>query len=168
MSAVANGGNLMMPQIVRDVTDDEGNVVLALTPTVVRRVADEKTMNAVRDVLVKVVGPKGTAPLAHVSGFKVAGKTGTAQVSEGKGKAYSHDRHRCSFVGFMPAEAPEFTCLVMIDEPETEHNKDMGGLVCAPIFSRIAEHAAQYLGLMAAPEASPYGTELSLNGKPRR
>jgi cell division protein FtsI (penicillin-binding protein 3)/stage V sporulation protein D (sporulation-specific penicillin-binding protein) len=166
MSAVANGGNLMMPQIVRDVTDDDKNVVLSFTPTVVRRVADEKTMNEVRDALVKVVGPKGTAPLAHVAGFKVAGKTGTAQVIEGKGKGYSRDHHRTSFIGFMPAEAPEFTCLVMLDEPETEHNKDMGGLVCAPIFSRIAERSAQYLNLTPEPEATPYGKELSLNGKP--
>jgi cell division protein FtsI/penicillin-binding protein 2 len=129
-------------------------------------VAGEEAVRSVRDALVQAVGPKGTAPLAHVSGFKVGGKTGTAQVLEGQGKGYSHDRHRTSFVGFMPAEAPEFTCLVMIDEPETEHKKDMGGLVCAPIFSRIAERAARYMNLTPDPEATPYGTELSLNGKP--
>jgi cell division protein FtsI (penicillin-binding protein 3)/stage V sporulation protein D (sporulation-specific penicillin-binding protein) len=166
MSAIANGGNLMMPQIIRDVTDENDNVLRTLTPTVVRRVAGEEAVRSVRDALVQAVGPKGTAPLAHVSGFKVGGKTGTAQVLEGQGKGYSHDRHRTSFVGFMPAEAPEFTCLVMIDEPETEHRKDMGGLVCAPIFSRIAERAARYMNLTPDPEATPYGTELSLNGKP--
>lgn len=161
MSAVANGGNLMMPQIVRDVTDDEGNVVSPLKPAVVRRVASEETMRIVRDALVRVVSPKGTAPLAHVAGFKVGGKTGTAQVIEGKG--YSRDHHRVSFVGFLPAEAPEFTCIVMLDQPETEHNKDMAGLVSAPIFSRIAERAARYLGLTPEPEAAPFGAALSQN-----
>ena len=65
----------------------------------------------------------------------------------------------------MPAEAPEFTCLVMLDEPETEHNKDMGGLVCAPIFSRIAERAARYMGLTPEPEATPYGAALTQTAK---
>ena len=164
MSAVANGGNLMIPQIVREVTDEDGNVVRSITPTIVRRVASAETMQVVRDALVQVVSPKGTAPLAHVAGFKVGGKTGTAQVIEGKG--YSRDHHRTSFVGFLPAEAPEFTCLVMLDQPETEHNKDMGGLVCAPVFSRIAEHAARYLNLTPAPEATPFGS-LSQNEKAR-
>jgi cell division protein FtsI/penicillin-binding protein 2 len=164
MSAVANGGNLMMPQIIHDVIDDEGNVLRSLKPTIVRRVADEKTMNSVRDALEQVVGPRGTATLARVAGFKVAGKTGTAQVTEAKGGAYSHDHHRTSFIGFMPADAPEFTCLVMLDEPETEHGKDMGGLVCAPVFSRIAERAARYMGLTPDPEAAPFATAQAGSG----
>jgi len=156
MSAVANGGKLMMPQIIREVTDADGAVVRTLQPQEVRRVASVEAMKAVNDALVLAASPKGTAALAHVSGFKVAGKTGTAQVIEGPGKGYSHDRHRTSFCGYMPADAPEFTCLVMLDEPQTERGKDMGGLVCAPIFSRIAERAARYLGLTPEPEAVPF------------
>lgn len=156
MSALANGGWLMMPQIVREITDSEGNVVRTMQPQRVRQVASADAVEAVREALVRAASPKGTAPLAHVSGFQVAGKTGTAQVLEGKG--YSHDRHRTSFVGFMPAEAPEFTCLVMLDDPQTARGQDMGGLVCAPIFSRVAEKAARYLGL--APKPEPFETAL--------
>jgi cell division protein FtsI/penicillin-binding protein 2 len=90
-----------------------------------------------------------------VSGFKVAGKTGTAQVFE-KGKGYSHSRYRSSFCGYLPADAPEFTCLVFLDEPHMANQKAMGGLVCAPVFSRVAERAAGYLGLVPEPEPIPF------------
>ena len=164
MSAIANRGWLMLPQIVREVADADGNVVRTIQPQQVRQVASAEAADAVRDALVRATGPKGTAPLAHVSGFQVAGKTGTAQVIDGKG--YSHERHRTSFVGFMPADAPEFTCLVMLDEPQTARGQDMGGLVCAPIFSRIAEKSARYLGLAPRPEPNPFEAALDPAPKP--
>jgi cell division protein FtsI/penicillin-binding protein 2 len=71
-----------------------------------------------------------------------------------KGKVTS-ERHRVSFVGFMPAENPAFTCLVMVEEPQTPPNQDMGGLVAAPIFARIAQQAAHYLGLEPEPVTKP-------------
>ena len=98
-----------------------------------------------------MVSKKGTARLAQVLGYKVAGKTGTAQKREEDGR-YSHDRHVCSFVGFMPAEEPAFVVLVLIDEARTKREQDVGGMVAAPVFSRIGERAARYLGLTPAPE----------------
>jgi cell division protein FtsI (penicillin-binding protein 3)/stage V sporulation protein D (sporulation-specific penicillin-binding protein) len=153
MSVVANGGKLLLPQIVSEVTDADGNIIERSTPQVVNNVLTPAAAKTVREALTGVTSERGTARLANVSGFKVAGKTGTAQVYV-KGKI-SSERHRVSFVGFMPAENPAFTCLVMVEQPQTPPNQDMGGLVAAPIFARIAEQAAQYLGLEPDPAAKP-------------
>jgi cell division protein FtsI/penicillin-binding protein 2 len=154
MSVVANGGKLLFPQIVSEISDDEGNVLQKSTPEVVHTVLTPAAAESVRQALTGVTGETGTARLANVQGFTVAGKTGTAQVYV-NGKV-SSDRHRVSFVGFMPAEQPAFTCLVMVEEPQTAHGQDMGGLVAAPIFARIAEQAAQYLGLQPRPVSKPF------------
>jgi len=154
MSVIANGGRLMVPQIVKEIDDDNGNVVEAVPPQPVRTVLSAAATNSVRDALMKVVSKKGTANLAAVKGFKVAGKTGTAQVYNKDGSV-SRERHRVSFVGFMPAEEPAFTGIVMLEQPQTSAGQDMGGLVAAPIFSRIAERAARHLGLVPEPEPLP-------------
>ena len=162
MCAIANGGHLMMPQIVRDIVDDQGNKIAQFPPQEVPTVATTKATDAVRDALVEVVSPRGTAALAHVAGFKVAGKTGTAQKLEADGH-YSHTKYVVSFVGFMPAKDPAFVALVLIDEAQVEHNKNYGGMVAAPVFSRIAEKAARYLGLNPAPEV-PTGSVVAGQG----
>lgn len=165
MSAVANGGELMLPQIIHDVSDPEGKVLRTYPPQPVRRVASPEAIGALREALAAVTGPGGTATLARVAGFKVAGKTGTAQAIINK--KYSKTKHRTSFVGYLPADQPAFACLVMLDEPTTPPNQDMGGLVCAPIFSRIAEKAARYLGLPPDPDAPSLTTPGALGGGPR-
>lgn len=154
MSVIANDGRLMMPQIVREIIDDDGRVIETVPPQLVRNVISKDAARAVRNALTQAVGEKGTARLAAVKGFKVGGKTGTAQVYNKDGSV-SRDKHRVSFVGFMPADEPAFTGLVMLEQPQTAHGQDMGGLVAAPIFSRIAERAASYLGLPHEPEATP-------------
>lgn len=151
MAAIANGGRLMLPQIVREVFDDEGNVVQGFRPEQVRRVISEQTATLVRDALVRVTSNKGTAPLARISGYKVAGKTGTAQ-KVGASRTYETGKWVVSFCGFMPADDPAFVALVMLDEATTAPNKNYGGLVAAPIFSRIGERAARYLNLAPSPE----------------
>ncbi len=150
MAAIANGGTLMMPQIIHSITDAQGNVVQAFEKAEVRRVATPDAVDTVREALVQVVSKKGTANLAHVSGYQVAGKTGTAQKAGPHG--YEHGKYVVSFVGFMPAEAPEFVALVMLDEAQTKSDLNYGGLVAAPIFSRIGEKAARYLNLTPTPE----------------
>jgi len=166
MSVVANGGHLMMPQIVREIIDVDGNVVETVPPQVVRTVISKNAADALRSAMTDVVSAKGTARLAAVKGFKVGGKTGTAQVYNKDGTV-SRDRHRVAFVGFMPSDAPAFTGLVMLEQPQTAPGQDMGGLVAAPIFSRIAERAARYLGLQ--PEPEPLGGEaVTQNAKSRR
>jgi cell division protein FtsI/penicillin-binding protein 2 len=161
MSVIANGGKLMMPQIVKEVTEEDGTVVQKSTPQVVNTVLTPAAAEIVRQALIGVTSDKGTARLADVPGYLVAGKTGTAQVYV-KGKVTS-SKHRCSFVGFMPANHPAFTCLVMVEQPETSHGQDMGGLVAAPVFQRIAEQAAHYLGLEPDPAVNPVVASASAN-----
>lgn len=145
ISAIANGGRLMTPQIVQEVTDEFGTVTESFPPLVVRQVVSPKVTRHVTEALIEVTGPKGTAKAAQVPGFGVAGKTGTAQKLENG--HYTNDKSVCSFVGFMPAEAPVFALLVLVDEPRETRQKAVGGLVAAPAFSRIAERAARCLRL---------------------
>lgn len=152
MCAIANGGHLMMPQIVQDILDEDGRVITHFAPQEVRRVASQDATNAVRNALVEVVSPKGTAALARVAGFRVAGKTGTAQKYDEKTRLPSHEKYVVSFLGFMPAEEPAFVALVLLDEAQAKPGQNYGGLVAAPIFSRIGEKAARYLGLVPSPE----------------
>jgi cell division protein FtsI (penicillin-binding protein 3)/stage V sporulation protein D (sporulation-specific penicillin-binding protein) len=95
MGAVANGGSLMMPQIVHEVVDADGEAVASYGPQRVRTVASRDAIKGVHDALVQVVSPRGTARLAAVAGYKVAGKTGTAQ-KYGKDGRPVRDRHRLS------------------------------------------------------------------------
>lgn len=150
MAAIANGGTLMMPQIVHSILDSEGNPVQAFQKAEVRRVASAEALKTVTEALVEVVSKKGTAALAHVPGYTVAGKTGTAQKVGANGKYES--KYVVSFAGFMPAASPEFVALVMLDEAQTPHGQNYGGLVAAPIFSRIGERTARYLNLIPSPE----------------
>lgn len=154
MSVIANGGSLMLPQIVRSVEDQTGATVMDFKPVKVREVVSPKTAAMVREALSDVVSEQGTAALAKVQGFTVAGKTGTAQKFDPKG-GYMKGKYIVSFVGFLPAEDPEFACLVMLDEAKASEEQNYGGLVAAPVFSRIAERAATYMNLEPASEVLP-------------
>lgn len=95
------------------------------------------TAQTIRKMLEQATGPQGTAPLAQVPGFKVAGKTGTAHKPERGG--YAKNKYVASFVGFAPAERPKFVIAVMVDEPSA--GKHYGGQVAAPVFAQIANDA---------------------------
>jgi cell division protein FtsI/penicillin-binding protein 2 len=92
------------------------------------------------------VSRHGTAPLATVPGFTVAGKTGTAEKADGKG-GYMSERYVVSFCGYLPADKPAFVCLVIMDDAQTKPEQNYGGIVAAPVFARIAERVANYMGL---------------------
>lgn len=154
MSAIANGGHLMIPQIVHEITDGEGNVVSSFPPTEVRQVVSPEVAKQMRHALKSVVSPKGTAPLAQISGFPVAGKTGTAQKIDPHG-GYLAGKYIVSFCGFFPADNPEVAGLVMLDEAITRPELNYGGSVAAPVFSRIGEKAARYLNLTPAADPLP-------------
>ena len=160
MCVIANGGTLMVPQIVREVAGEGGKSEYG--PQERWRVVSQKAAEQVREALVQVTGPKGTAVLARVAGFKVAGKTGTAQKADEHGRM-SHENYVVSFVGFLPAEDPAFVMLVLIDEAQVKHEANYGGLVAAPVFSRIAEKAARYLNLKPTEETALPGSVVSKN-----
>jgi cell division protein FtsI/penicillin-binding protein 2 len=106
----------------------------------------------VRSALADVVGPRGTARLAAVEGYSVGGKTGTAQRVDPRG-GYTPGKYVVSFVGFLPAENPEFVGLIIVDDATSLNTRNYGGLVAAPIFSRVAERVARYLDI--PPTAPP-------------
>ena len=143
MAAVANGGYLMKPVILKQVEDASGRVVRAARPVAVRRVIEPDTVDVLTDLLKGVVR-RGTGWRAAVVGYTVAGKTGTAQKIDASGH-YSMVDHVASFLGFVPAARPALVILVSLDCPRGEHNE--GGDVAAPVFARIAEPALAHLAV---------------------
>jgi len=142
VSAVANGGNLMKPYLVDRITDDSGNVLKQFGPQVKRRVVSPETAKKVANMLEGVVNEGGTGTEAAVDGYRVAGKTGTAQKVDAGSHSYSAKKRTASFVGFVPLDKPRLTILVVVDEPTTS---PYGGVVAAPAFSAIAQQTLCYL-----------------------
>jgi cell division protein FtsI (penicillin-binding protein 3)/stage V sporulation protein D (sporulation-specific penicillin-binding protein) len=147
MATIANGGKLINPRIVKSITGSDGKTVTSLSPVVLRQVISPQTASQIGDALRDVVSDRGTAAAAAIPGFTIAGKTGTAQKVDPKG-GYEHGKYVVSFIGYLPAEHPEFVGLVVLDDARTTKPElNYGGLIAGPIFSRIAEKAAQYLDL---------------------
>jgi cell division protein FtsI (penicillin-binding protein 3) len=142
MSAIANGGTLMQPYVVDRILDAKGNVVKQFSPASKQRVISPETARNVARMMEAVAAEGGTGTSASVDGFKVAGKTGTAQKADPVTKGYSIDKRTASFVGFVPADQPRLTILVVVDEPKTS---PYGGVVAAPAFSAIARQSLCYL-----------------------
>ncbi|MFN8624713.1 MAG: penicillin-binding protein [Candidatus Binatia bacterium] len=153
--AIANGGKLMRPYIVHRVVAPDGSVLRENRPQVVGQPISAQTASIVTAMLQGVVDG-GTGTQARIEGISVAGKTGTAQkVEHGR---YSPRDRMSSFVGFVPAEAPRFVILVVIDSPRTA---TYGGIVAAPVFRQIAESGLDRLGLRiaSAPAVMPEAQE---------
>jgi len=143
LSAVANGGYLMRPLVVKRVEDAEGRVLRQFQPEVVRRVLEPETADTLTEILRRVV-TDGTGRRAQVPGYVVAGKTGTAQKVDASGR-YSMVDHVASFMGFVPAARPALVVLVSLDTPKGPRNE--GGDVAAPVFARVAEAALRRLAI---------------------
>ena len=147
MATIANGGKLVQPRIVKSIVDENGNVISALKPTVVRQVISEQIASQIAYALRGVVSKRGTAAEAAVPGYTISGKTGTAQKAAPSG-GYEKDKYIVSFSGFLPSENPAFVGLVVLDDAHTkEPYLNYGGTVAGPIFARVAEKAARYLDL---------------------
>ncbi len=145
MAAIANGGLLMEPYLVERVIDAEGQTVQRNLPQVKRRVISEETARRVREMMVTVTEAGGTGTRAALPGYRVAGKTGTAQKVDPVTGGYSPDKRVSSFIGFVPADNPALVISVTVDEPE---GKAYGGLVAAPVFARVASQSLNYLNLL--------------------
>jgi len=139
-SAIANGGSYVEPRVVRAIYRD--NRRLAIQPKTLRRIITPDTAAAMTGIMEQVV-ERGTATLAQIPGFTIAGKTGTAnKLVNGR---YSWDTY-ASFIGFVPSQQPAITIIVVLDSPRGK-NGHFGGPVSAPIFKRIAEATLRYLGI---------------------
>ena len=139
MNAIANDGMIMKPYVTKEIVNGKGEAISTTIPEVNRRVIDRSTAQIVKEMLIRVV-EYGTGKRAKVDGYLIAGKTGTAQKAD-KG-TYSQEKSVSSFVGFLPAEDPKLSIIVLIDEPKGE---DSGGKVAAPVFKAIAEKAMQHI-----------------------
>ncbi|MEW5978052.1 MAG: penicillin-binding transpeptidase domain-containing protein [Acidobacteriota bacterium] len=142
VSAVANGGTLVRPHVVKEIHSSELQQVASRPQPERRRILSDRTTTEIRQMLSSVV-TTGTGKTAQLEGFTAAGKTGTAQKVEANGR-YSHTRFIASFVGFAPIEHPAMAVVVTIDEPKGRY---YGGEVAAPIFRSIAERTLRYLSV---------------------
>lgn len=133
--ALANGGLLMRPRLVRELRDADGTVVERFEAEVVRRVIDERIAKSLGRTLVDVV-EDGTGTLARLGSFQVAGKSGTARFTSGGG--YTSGDYSSSFVGYFPADAPQLVVFVKLDRPRGEY---YGGAVAAPVTRATMEAA---------------------------
>ncbi|HEX9290490.1 MAG TPA: penicillin-binding protein [Anaeromyxobacteraceae bacterium] len=163
--AIANGGMLMRPILVRRVVDPATGAVIAQgDPTPVRRaVTRESAALLTRWLELVVADPDGTGKRARLDGWRVAGKTGTAQKADAVTRRYSVDRRFSSFVGFAPAEAPRVVIGVFIDEPKGEV---YGGEVAAPVFREVVDRALKLLGVPRSGGAEPALADASAPAAP--
>ena len=139
VGAVANGGKLMKPYLVKELIDDDGNVLKKAEPTVVRQVISRRTSDQMCAMLENTVA-NGTGQNAYIKGYRVAGKTGTSEkVPRGSGKYIS------SFIAFAPANDPKIACLVVLDEPS--NGQYYGGAIAAPVAGKILEDTLRYMGV---------------------
>ncbi len=143
MSVVANGGWLMTPGVVSSVLDGHGQAVLTKDPQPKRRPISSQTARRMSHILEAAV-ETGTGKGAKLVGYRVAGKTGTSQKIDQKTGTYSSSDVIASFVGFVPADQPCLTMLVVIDEPEIGK---WGGKTAAPVFGKVAKRVLPHLGI---------------------
>ena len=147
-AAIANGGKLMRPQIVKEWRDLNGDVVEKKAPVELRRVVSEKTASTIRKMLNRVVN-SGTAKRVasqKLTDVLFGGKTGTAEKYNHLTRSYDRNSQVASFIGLAPSEDTRYVCLVLVDDPQGKH---VGGLTAGPIFRRIME------GIYYHPALSP-------------
>ncbi len=145
ISSIINGGRLFKPRIVKEIIDERGETIKSFSPKIIRRVISPESSSKMRELLTGVVD-NGTGRRARIEGYKVGGKTGTAQKVEDAG-FYSHSKFRASFIGFAPAEDPILAVVVCIDEPRPIY---YGGVVAAPVFKKVIEDSLKYLNSRGA------------------
>ena len=141
-SAAVNGGELLKPHIVKEVLNDEGEIMESYGKEVVGNPISAETSAIMRELLENAV-ENGGGRNAYIAGYRVGGKTGTAQkYVDGK---VSHDAHICSFIGFAPMDDPEIGLLFVVDEPTVR--PDYGSTVAAPYARTIMEETLKYMGV---------------------
>jgi len=164
MAAIANGGKLMRPYVVKAVKDQQGKMVKENHPQVVRKVMSPETARKATQILESVVKEKGgTGSLAAIKGYRVAGKTGTSQKVDPATKRYSARNYVTLFVGFTPVENPRLAILALVDEPEA---KKYGGLVAAPIFREVGAWSLNHLRVL--PDVRMARAEEAVESAPSR
>ena len=145
MAAVANNGRLLEPILVKRVSDGTGVTLSDATPHVRRDAIPPQVAQVMSEMLVAVTEGEGTGVEAAIPGFKVAGKTATAQKIDPATGKYTDTHYVASFTGFVPAEKPRLVIAVVLDDPIG--GTHAGGSVAGPVFRRVGEMALRYLGV---------------------
>ena len=146
VNAIANDGVLMQPFVVQAVTDESGREIKRFEPRIVRRAVSSETARMIKRIMTTVTSEGGTGEKVGLEEYSVAGKTGTAQKTDEMG-VYAKGKYVSSFVGFVPADNPKVTIVVIVDEPEHDH---YGGAVAGPAFRKIAQELLYYMNVPPA------------------
>ena len=142
INAIGNDGQLLQPRYVKALTDSDGNVVQSYEPTVVRKVISQATAKKMRNIMQYVVD-EGGGGNARIAGYRVGGKTGTAnKIDAGTGKYGKY--YYSSFIGMAPMDDPQISILLIVDSPKGAY---YGSIVAAPIAKEILTNALRYLNV---------------------
>jgi stage V sporulation protein D (sporulation-specific penicillin-binding protein) len=139
ISAIANGGTWIQPHVMKEIREPGTNKAVKTFTPEKRRIISPETARVVRELMRDVV-KDGTGVEADIPGFRVAGKTGTAQKPDPDGRGYLENKYVVSFIGFAPYEDPDVVVYVAIDEPDSPYGSVSGGTVAAPVAKEILGH----------------------------
>lgn len=145
ISAIANGGKLLQPHLVKEIVNPNDGTTEAIKPKVIRQVISKESAKLVGGYLEQVVADQtiGTGRNAYIEGYRVAGKTGTARkVINGQ---YSKNKDVVSFIGFAPVNNPKIAMLIVIDQPDGTNIG--GGTAAAPVFKKVVSQTLQYMSI---------------------
>jgi len=142
-SAVVNGGFLYQPTLVKGMTDDDGKYIEKVEPKVVSHPISEQTSATMRSILESVV-TEGSGKNCYIPGYRIGGKTGTAQKYDENGQIMT-GKHIASFIAFAPADDPKVAMLLIVDEPSVA--VDFGSVVAAPYVKQVLQETLQYMGI---------------------
>ena len=144
ISAVANGGNLITPHVLKDILDDDGNVVQSYETDVKRQVVSEETCKTITEILEEGVSGNGGARNAYTAGYKVAAKTGTSEKKDKKDENGEYSLRVGSCVAYAPADDPKVAVIFIVDEPSA--GSVFGSVVAAPYVSNLMSFILPYMG----------------------
>lgn len=163
VAAIANGGKLLVPHVVKEISDPNSGKTTVTQPELVRQVISEESARETGSYLEQVVADQqhGTGRHAYIEGYRVAGKTGTAIKPDGKG-GYDRDKVLSSFLGYAPANDPKIAVYVVIDEPADAAG---GGAAAGPVFKEIVSQALPYMGVPKAGDDSETGSKKTVKAE---
>lgn len=145
ITVVANGGYLVTPHLLREITDDDGNVIQTYESEPVRQVVSENTCKTLTDILEEGVATDGAAKNAYVKGYRVAAKTGTSEKKDEFDENGNTPYRVGSTAAFAPADDPQISALIMVDKPLK--SAVYGGTVAAPYISNLLSYVLPYIGV---------------------
>jgi penicillin-binding protein 2B len=161
-AAIANGGKLMQPHIVKEIDDPQTKqAIQSFAPKVVKQAVTAETAHQTSLYLEQVVAnqEKGTGRKAYLNGYRIAGKTGTAQIVEQGAKDYATGQYLISFVGYAPVEDPQILIAILSEEPDIGGDYHRGSEVWVPVFRDIMSQSLRYLGIPSSAATSNTMTE---------